>query len=97
MSRPFSAPAADEVAVAAVEPGIIRSPINYGDVPGTVRTGIGDAMFSSATPFARFVSKSSFPVTGLGAITVASAVCDTTTYGSSSLGPVPSDWPVDDR
>jgi hypothetical protein len=71
----------------------LSSDLRFSDRLGRVPAGVGEALDSDAAPFARFVSKTSFPITGNGADVTASAATDTTTHSGGRN----DDSSLDDR
>lgn len=72
---------------------LLNAEIRFCDDHSQPISGMGEVPTSRAIPFARFAAKSSFPVSGEGAVIVASFATDTRTY-SGGRG---DDSSLDDR
>jgi hypothetical protein len=72
---------------------VMNGEIRFCDDHGKLVGGKGETPTSRAIPFARFVAKTSFPVSGDGAVIVASFATDTTTRSGGRS----DDSSLDDR
>src|SRR4051794_38639883 len=101
MTTPFAATLERPEAETSGSRPLLTSDIRFCFEVGHLARGRGETSGSMAAPFARFAAKTTFPISGAGATTYASAPTDTTTYTSGTPGqhgePWADDSHLDDR